>query len=271
MTVIHYAAKQSNVRRIELLIRNGIALAASDRDGKRVLHYTIQYRDDYEVMKFFLDEATRRDEFNKDPPNQMTFMEALMHCDLDGITPVMLAAKLDRINFFKLLTTPKYEYLLGTFHACDPNQNNVIHYLAKYKSIRSAELIVTHIRKTKIELFTHIMNGRNIEGQSPIDLARKRGEQKMVDLFVDLCDLEYFEACPDVVHRMVKGGDYANFSKVLDKAVIKDCHNVQISTKLMDSNEEGDYPDFRFFNFHLAPLWHKLYRSKLPKYQIIRF
>ena len=266
-TVIHYAAKQSNVRRIELLIRNGIALAASDRDGKRVLHYTIQYRDDYEVMKFFLDEATRRDEFNKDPPNQMTFMEALMHCDLDGITPVMLAAKLDRINFFKLLTTPKYEYLLGTFHACDPNQNNVIHYLAKYKSIRSAELIVTHIRKTKIELFTHIMNGRNIEGQSPIDLARKRGEQKMVDLFVDLCDLEYFEACPDVVHRMVKGGDYANFSKVLDKAVIKDCHNVQISTKLMDSNEEGDYPDFRFFNFHLAPLWHKLYRSKLPKYQ----
>ena len=266
-TVIHYAAKQSNVRRIELLIRNGIALAASDRDGKRVLHYTIQYRDDYEVMKFFLDEATRRDEFNKDPPNQMTFMEALMHCDLDGITPVMLAAKLDRINFFKLLTTPKYEYLLGTFLACDPNQNNVIHYLAKYKSIRSAELIVKHIQKTKIELFTHIMNGRNIEGQSPIDLARKRGEQKMVDLFVDLCDLEYFEACPDVVHRMVKGGDYANFSKVLDKTVIKDCHNVQISTKLMDSNEEGDYPDFRFFNFHLAPLWHKLYRSKLPKYQ----
>ena len=266
-TVIHYAAKQSNVRRIELLIRNGIALAASDRDGKRVLHYTIQYRDDYEVMKFFLDEATRRDEFNKDPPDQMTFMEALMHCDLDGITPVMLAAKLDRINFFNLLTTPKYEYLLGTFHACDPNQNNVIHYLAKYKSIRSAELIVTHIQRTKIELFTHIMNGRNIEGQSPIDLARKRGEQKMVDLFVDLCDLEYFEACPDVVHRMVKGGDYANFSKVLDKAVIKDCHNVQISTKLMDSNEEGDYPDFRFFNFHLAPLWHKLYRSKLPKYQ----
>ena len=266
-TVIHYAAKQSNVKRIELLLRNGIALAASDRDGKRVLHYTIQYRDDYEVMKFFLDEATRRDEFNKDPPNQLTFMEALMHCDLDGITPVMLAARLDRINFFKLLTTPKYEYLLGTFHACDPNQNNVIHYLARYKSIRSAELIVTHIQKTKIELFTHIMNGRNIEGQSPIDLARKRGEQKMVDLFVDLCDLEYFEACPDVVHRMVKGGDYANFSKVLDKAVIKDCHNVQISTRLMDSNEEGDYPDFRFFNFHLAPLWHKLYRSKLPKYQ----
>ena len=266
-TVIHYAAKQSNVKRIELLLRNGIALAASDRDGKRVLHYTIQYRDDYEVMKFFLDEATRKDEFNKDPPNQMTFMEALMHCDLDGITPAMLAARLDRINFFRLLTTPKYEYLLGTFHICDPNHNNVIHYLTKYKSFRSAELIVTHIQKTKIELFTHIMNGRNVQGHSPIDLARKRGEQKMVDLFVDLCDLEYFEACPDVVHRMIKGGDYANFSKVLDKTVIKDGRNVQIATKLMDSNEEGDYPDFRFFNFHLAPLWHKLYRSKLPKYQ----
>ena len=266
-TVIHYAAKQSNVKRIELLLRNGIALAASDRDGKRVLHYTIKYRDDYEVMKFFLDEATRKDEFNKNPPNQMTYMQALMRSDLDGVTPVMLAARLDRINFFKLLTTDTYEYLLDTFHTCDREHNNVIHYLAKYKSIRSAELIVTHIHKNKIELFTHIMNGRNVEGHSPIDLARKRGEQKMVDLFVDLCDLDYFEACPDVVHRMVKGGDYANFSKVLDKAVIKDCQNVQITTKLMDSNEEGDYPDFRFFNFHLAPLWHKLYRSKLPKYQ----
>ncbi|KAI6659361.1 hypothetical protein LOD99_15032 [Oopsacas minuta] len=271
-TIIHYAAKQSSVSRIELLLRYGIALAASDRDGKRVLHYAIQYRDNsdlmaYEVMKFFLDEATKKDEFIKPPYNKMTYVEALMHCDLDGITPVMLAARLDRIQFFKLLTTTNYEYLLDTFDTCDPNKNNVIHYLAKYKSFETAEYIIPYIHKAKIDLFTHIMNGRNVDGHSPIDLARKRGQQEMVDLFVDLCDREYFEACPDVVHRMVNNGDYHNFSKVLAKTVIKDSRNVQIDTKLMDSNEEGDYPNFRFFNFHLAPLWHKLYRSNVMKYK----
>ena len=274
-TIIHYAAKQSSVSRISFLLRNGIALTASDRDGKRVLHYAIQYRDNnYDVLKFFLDEATKRDELDKDPPNHLTFMEALMHRDLDGITPVMLAASLDRIDFFKLLITPSYEYLLETFDTRDPDENNVIHYLANNKSIKTAQLIVPHIQKTNIDLFTRIMNGRNVDGHSPIDLARKRGMQEMVDLFVDLCDLEYFEACPDVVHRMVRDRDFDNFSKVLEKAVITDSRNVQVATKLMDSNEEGDYPNFAFFNFNLAPLWHKLYRSNVAKFKyhpIVKF
>ena len=274
-TIIHYAAKQSSVSRISFLLRNGIALTASDRDGKRVLHYAIQYRDNnYDVLKFFLDEATKRDELDKDPPNHLTFMEALMHRDLDGITPVMLAASLDRIDFFKLLITLNYEYLLETFDTRDPDENNVIHYLANNKSIKTAQLIVPHIQKTNIDLFTRIMNGRNVDGHSPIDLARKRGMQEMVDLFVDLCDLEYFEACPDVVHRMVRDRDFDNFSKVLEKAVITDSRNVQVATKLMDSNEEGDYPNFAFFNFNLAPLWHKLYRSNVAKFKyhpIVKF
>ena len=273
-TVIHYAAKQSSVSRISFLLSNGIALTPSDRDGRRVLHYAIQYRDNYEVLKFFLDEATRRDELDRDPSDYMTYVEALMHCDLDGITPAMLAASLDRIEFFKLLITPGYDYLLESLETRDPEENNIIHYLANHKSIRTAQLIVPYIQKTHIDLFTRIMNGRNADGHSPIDLARKRGMQEMTDLFVDLCDLEYFEACPDVVHRMVRDGDYYNFSKVLDKTVIVDSRNVQVATKLMDSNEEGDYPNFAFFNFNLATLWHKLYRSDVVKFKyhpIVKF
>ena len=266
-TIIHYAAKQSSVSRISFLLNIGIALTPSDRDGRRVLHYAIQYRDNFDVLKFFLDEATRRDELDRDPSDHMTYIEALMHCDLDGITPVMLAASLDRIEFFKLLITSTYDYLLESFETRDPDENNVIHYLANHKSIRTAQLIVPHIHKTNIDLFTRIMNGRNVAGHSPIDLARKRGMQEMVDLFVDLCDLEYFEACPDVVHRMFRDKDYDNFSKVLDKAVIVDSRNVQVSTKLMDSNEEGDYPNFAFFNYNLASLWHKLYRSDVVKFK----
>ena len=286
-TVIHYAAKQSSVSRIALLLRNNIALTASDRDGKRVLHYAVQYRDDYDVLKFFLDEASKRDEAierkleRESEENRLeyeelnlSFMEALFYHDLDGINPVMLAASLDRIQLFRLLTTSKYEYLLDSLDACDPDENNVMHYLAKHRSIKTARYIVPRIYKYDVYLFTRIMNDRNVRGESPIDLARKRGLQEMVDLFIEHCDCEYFEACPDVVHRMVRGKDFHNFEKVLDKTVIQDSQNVQLSTKLMDSNEEGAYPNFAYFNFHLDPLWHKLYKSNEIKFKyhpIVKF
>ena len=286
-TVIHYAAKQSSVSRIALLLRNNIALTASDRDGKRVLHYAVQYRDDYDVLKFFLDEASKRDEAierkleRESEENRLeyeelnlSFMEALFYHDLDGINPVMLAASLDRIQLFRLLTTSKYEYLLDSLDACDPDENNVMHYLAKHRSIKTARYIVPRIYKYDVYLFTRIMNDRNVRGESPIDLARKRGLQEMVDLFIEHCDCEYFEACPDVVHRMVRGKDFHNFEKVLDKTVIQDSQNVQLSTKLMDSNEEGAYPNFAYFNFLLDPLWHKLYKSNEIKFKyhpIVKF
>ena len=257
-SVIHYAARQSSIARIKFLLSKNADLCALDRDGRRALHHAISSRRELEVLTAILDEAYRIDIKNPESPN----LEALLDCDYSGLTPGMLAAELDYVEFFQMICTEKYKFHLDTFLYTDLHGDNLVHIMVKSTSMRCIRFLLPYLALNYQDGFSIIINGRNVLGRSPITLARGKGQIETVNMIVELCDAEFFECCPDVVHRIADEEDNSTLINILDKMVICDANRAVMSTKIMDSNEEGDYPDFAIFNYFLSPLWHKMYTSR---------
>ena len=257
-SVIHYAARISSSKRISFLLRKNADLCAKDRDGRGAVHHAISTRRDMSIIQTFLDEAYRLDINDADTPN----LNSLLDFDYFGQTPGMLSADLNNLNFFKVICTEKYKFYLDTFHYTDCQGNNVLHHLIRSNAMECIRFLIPYLESNFQEGFSQIMNGRNHLGLSPMGLARRIGQQETVNLIVQTCDSEFFQCCPDVVHKIVDEEDNKTLSNILDKMVLCDANNAFISTKIMDSNDEGGYPNFRIFNYHLAPLWHKMYGSQ---------
>ena len=257
-SVIHYAARQSSVQRIAFLLEKGADLLAKDRDGRGAIHHVIACRRDPMILQALLDEAYRRDINDLESPN----LDSLLERDSAGMSPAMFAAKLDYLAFFQVICSEKYRFHVDTFHLTDPDYNNVLHHLIKCNAMQCIRFLLPYLANNLVEGFSIIVNGRNILGLSPMGLARRKEQYETVDLLLKYCDAEFFECCPDVVHKIADEQDNKTLSNILDKMVLCDSKNARISTKIMDSNDEGGYPDFAIFNYHLAPLWHKMYSSK---------
>ena len=257
-SVIHYAARQSSVQRIAFLLEKGADLLAKDRDGRGAIHHVIACRRDPMILQALLDEAYRRDINDLESPN----LDSLLERDSAGMSPAMFAAKLDYLAFFQVICSEKYKFHVDTFHLTDPDYNNVLHHLIKCNAMQCIRFLLPYLANNPGEGFSIIVNGRNILGLSPMGLARRKEQYETVDLLLKHCDKEFFECCPDVVHKIADEQDNKTLSNILDKMVLYDSKNARISTKIMDSNDEGGYPDFAIFNYHLAPLWHKMYSSK---------
>ena len=257
-SVIHYAARQSSVQRIAFLLEKGADLLAKDRDGRGAIHHVIACRRDPMILQALLDEAYRRDINDLESPH----LDSLLERDSAGMSPAMFAAKLDYLAFFQVICSEKYKFHVDTFHLTDPDYNNVLHHLIKCNAMQCIRFLLPYLANNFIEGFSIIVNGRNILGLSPMGLARRKEQYETVDLLLKYCDAEFFECCPDVVHKIADEQDNKTLSDILDKMVLCDSKSACISTKIMDSNDEGGYPDFAIFNYHLAPLWHKMYSSK---------
>ena len=257
-SVIHYAARMSSTRRISFLLRKNADLCAKDRDGRGAVHHAISCRRDMSIIRTFLDEAYRLDINDPESPN----LNSLLDFDYFQETPGMMAADLNNLNFFKVICTEKYKFYLDTFHFIDGEWNNLVHHLIRSNAIECIRFVLPYLESNYQEGFSRIMNGRNNLGLSPMGLARRIGQRETVDLIVQICDFQFFECCPDVVHKIIDEEDNTTLSNILDKMVLYDTKNAFISTKIMDSNDEGGYPNFQIFNYHLAPLWHKMYDSQ---------
>ena len=257
-SVIHYAARMSSTRRISFLLRKNANLCAKDRDGRGAVHHAISSRRDVTIIRAFLDEAYRLDINDAESSN----LNSLLDFDYFRETPGMLAADLNNLNFFKVICTEKYKFYLDTFHYTDRQGNNLLHHLIRSNAMECIRFLIPYLASNFQEGFPQIMNGRNNLGLSPMGLARGIKQQETVDLIVQICDAKFFECCPDVVHRIADEEDNNTLSDILNKMVLCDAENAFISTKIMDSNDEGGYPNFRIFNYHLAPLWHKMYGSQ---------
>ncbi|KAI6658465.1 Ankyrin repeat protein [Oopsacas minuta] len=257
-SVIHYAARQSNTKRIAFLLRKNADLLSKDRDGRGAIHHVISCRRDPKILRAILDEAYRLDLNDPNSPN----LDSLLDCDYSALTPGMHAAQLDYLEFFEVICTGKYKFHLETFHYTDPQGDNLLHHLIKCNSMRCIRFLLPYLASNLPEGFSHIVNGRNVLGLSPMGLARKKDQYETVNLLIKLCDAEFFEACPDVVHKIANEEDNKTLSSILDKMVICDVEKACLSTKIMDANDEGGYPNFAIFNYNLAPLWHKMYNSQ---------
>ena len=257
-SVIHYAARQSSVQRIAFLLEKGADLLAKDRDGRGAIHHVISSRRDPMILHALLDEAYKRDLSDPESPH----LDSLLKRDSAGISPGMYAAQLDYLTFFQVICTKKYKFHLDTFHLTDPDYNNLLHHLIKCNSMQCIRFLLPYLEANLMEGFSIIVNGRNVLGLSPMGLARRKGQYETVKLLIKLCDAEFFVCCPDVVHKIADEEDNKTLSDILDKLILCDSKNACISTKIMDANDEGGYPDFAIFNYHLAPLWHKMYGSK---------
>ncbi|XP_073004728.1 protein ACCELERATED CELL DEATH 6-like isoform X3 [Typha latifolia] len=141
----------------ELLKWNQILAKISDESGSTPLHYAASAKND-KMVKLLLEHDTC-----------LAYMS-----DLDGLFPVHVAATMGRVGVISAFMEqcPDLDELL------DNKGRNLLHTAVEYKSTAIVRYVCGRSELVKL------MNARDFEGNTPLHLAVRSGDQEIVSLLI---------------------------------------------------------------------------------------
>ena len=135
--------------------------------------------------------------------------------------------------------------------------NTIMHHIAMHQAYQCAEYLKQHADLFKA-LESSIHENENFQNLTPIDIALAKHEERILTIFVSLTPRQFFTDHPKILHDLYDQKYYNIIKVVISKMILSTSPNYVLSTKFLESNSFGQYPnDANFKNFEPTFL-HKL-------------
>jgi ankyrin repeat protein len=97
----------------------------------------------------------------------------------DGETPLLLAAKLNHWNLIEIILKKR----LDLTEQIDKYGNNMLHLLANISDHKADETIKNVLRLLSNDIITNLLNKKNKNNKTPIEIAQTKINNQSADLF----------------------------------------------------------------------------------------
>ena len=193
VTALMRAAQCGNVKITTFLIMNGANIILVDRSGMNVLHHAIDYGA-INVVKLLLAQ------FPTDTERQKKLINAKT---LQGVTPLILAAKINFTQAFKLLVESKadlnsktHQGFTALHYAASKKYSNIVSLLINNEvdldsqSANGSTPLILATKGNHIYIVGCLVNSHadvniaNIDGNTPAHIASKRGYLEIMTCLV---------------------------------------------------------------------------------------
>ena len=132
-----------------------------------------------------------------------------------------------------------------------------MHHIAMHQAYNCAEYLYQHADIFKV-WESSIYENENFQNLTPIDIALAKKEERILTIFVSITPGQFFTDHPKIIHDLYDQKYYSIIKVIFSKMIISTSPNYVISTKFLESNSYGQYPnDANFKNFEPTFL-HKL-------------
>ena len=210
-------------------------LSVDEKDQKAV-HLAAE-NNNKTILKILLDFGALSDERNK-----------------IGNTPIDIALEKDYPNILKLLLEHGVKLERNNYQL-----NTPMHTIAVCNSYKCADYL---LRESKINLAFEQLNRRNVDKETPIDIAKRIGHDSVLLTYIETVHRDYFADNPILYHEFLEANQYSILKKIFDRMCTEKRYKrrtkMHCTAEMLDTNEKGQSPFSKNFSHLLPSLLHKL-------------
>ena len=132
-----------------------------------------------------------------------------------------------------------------------------MHHIAMHQAYLCAENLNQHADLFKV-LESSIYENENFQNLTPIEIALAKQEERILTIFVSLTPGQFFTDNPKIIHDLYDNKYYNIIKIIFSKMINSTSTNFILSTKFLESNSLGQYPNDANFQIFEPTLLHKL-------------
>ena len=205
-----------------------------DNDGNKAVHQSARKKD-RNILKLLLEYGARREDK-----------------ELSGKTPMDIALQEDLSHILELLLEFKV-----TLNRQDEENNNPMHIIAYFGSYKCAEFL---LRQAQVDVAFEQLKNENLDGETPIEIAKRKGNESVLMTFIERVPMEYFDENAKIYHEFMEEEQFDILKTIFNRMCVKTNGGTEVHCRalMLDVNGKGESPFSKKFSHLLPSLLHKL-------------
>ena len=205
-----------------------------EASGDKAVHLAAK-RNDRNILKVLLEYGARSDDKN-----------------MEGKTPIDIALLNDYPHILDVLL----EYKVG-FDREDEENNTPMHVIATNGSYQCADFL---LRDAEVEMAFRQLKAENVDGETPIGIAKMKGNDAVLITFIEKVPMDYFDEKAKIYHQFLEEEQFDILKTIFNRMCeeTNGGREVHCRALMLDTNGKGQSPFSQNFSHLLPSLLHKL-------------
>ena len=205
-----------------------------DNDGNKAVHQSAR-KNDRNILKLLLEYGARREDK-----------------EMSGKTPMDIALREDLSHILELLL----EFQV-TLNRQDEENNNPMHIIACFGSYKCAEFL---LRQAQVDVAFEQLKNENLDGETPISIAKRKGNESVLMTFIERVPMEYFDENAKIYHEFIEEEQFDILKTIFNRMCVETNGGTEVHCRalMLDVNGKGESPFSKKFSHLLPSLLHKL-------------
>ena len=172
--------------------------------------------------------------------------------NMEGETPIDIALVNDYPCILRVLLEDKV-----CFTREDEENNNPMHVIAVNNSYKCADFL---LRNADVKMAFELLKAENVDGKSPIAVAKMQGNQAVLTTFIEKVPIDYFDEKAKLFHQFLEEEQF-DILQIIFNRMCEETNGgreVHCRALMLDTNGKGQSPFSKKFSHLLPSLLHKL-------------
>ena len=173
--------------------------------------------------------------------------------ETSGKTPMDIALRNDFPHILELLL----EFQV-TLDRQDEENNNPMHVIACHGSYKCANFL---LRQRQVDAAFQLLKHENVDGATPISIAKIKGDESVLTTFIERVPMEYFDENANIYHEFMEDEKFDILRTIFDRMCMETNGGAEVNCRalMLDVNGRGESPISTKFSHLLPSLLHKLF------------
>ena len=234
-TPLYYAVRGGYKDTVKVLLNCGADPELPvDNVGNKAVHQSAR-KNDRNILKLLLDYGARAEDKEM---SGKTLMDIALQNDLSQIVELLLEFQV-------------------TLNRQDEENNNPMHTIASFGSYKCADFL---LRQEQVKDAFEQLKNENIDGETPIEIAKRKGNESVLTTFIERVPMEYFDENAKIYHEFMEEEQFDILKTIFNRMCVKTNGGTEVHCRalMLDVNGRGESPFSKKFSHLLPSLLHKL-------------